>query len=72
MRGLSLWIAHMAGDEYARSVGSDDQAESWLGDTVGRQEQAFWPSAPEVRLGHRSALKNSVRPRPCSPVRWSG
>lgn len=41
MRGLSLWIVHMAGDEYAKAVGSDHQAETWLGDNVGRQERAY-------------------------------
>lgn len=55
MRGLSLWIVHMAGDEYAKAVGSDKQAEIWLTGSDGRQEQAFaklglqFPAKPPVR-----------------------
>ena len=41
IRGLSLWIMHMAGDENAKAVGTDVQLEAWLRDDLGRQGRAF-------------------------------
>lgn len=41
MRGLSLWVMHMANDLDGRAVGSDKQVEAWLHGDRGRLENSF-------------------------------
>lgn len=41
LRGLSLWVMHMAGDVTARAVGSGAQAKRWLAGDKGRLEVSF-------------------------------
>lgn len=41
LRGLSLWVLHMAADLDGRTVGTEGQAENWLADDVGRVESHF-------------------------------
>lgn len=41
LRGMSLWVMHMASDVSARAVGSMAQAESWLAGDKGRLEVSF-------------------------------
>lgn len=41
IRGLSLWIMHMAGDDEAKAVGSEASLKQWLESDKGRQAGAF-------------------------------
>lgn len=54
IRGLSLWVLHMAGDLDGRPVGSDNQALAWLGETRNRLDNAFTTVLGEGRTPPRA------------------
>lgn len=40
MRGMALWVMHLAGDGNAKAVPTEAQAEEWLQDGGGREASA--------------------------------
>ncbi|MCB9529491.1 MAG: hypothetical protein H6701_14085 [Myxococcales bacterium] len=54
MRGLSLWVMHMAGDIEGRPVGSENQVTAWLGDDRNRLDVAFTTVLGEGRTPKRA------------------